>query len=178
MAMTLQEATDHLIANDPRFEVTRKTIRGVDYPVMKNAPQELRTLFQQHRATHEDGAAEYLIYQDDRWTYDEYLTEANRLSDVLKNELGISRGDKVALAMRNYPEMVIGFLAIINIGAVVVFLNSWWTTEELDYALADSGAMAPLAPPRDQVPPVLYELRDTEGLCELLLADGHARKAA
>ena len=161
MAMTLQEATDHLIANDPRFELTTKIIRGVDYPVMKNAPLELRSLFQEHRATHDDGAADYLIYQDDRWTYDEYLTEANRLSDVLKNELGISRGDKVALAMRNYPELLTGFLAIINIGAVVVFLNSWWTTEELDYALKDSGAklvfadgerierLSPLAESRD-----------------------------
>jgi hypothetical protein len=36
-------------------------------------------------------------------------------------------------------------------------------------ALSDSGAMMPLAPARDLVPPVLYELRDTEGVCELLL---------
>jgi len=36
-------------------------------------------------------------------------------------------------------------------------------------ALSDSGAMTPLAPARDLVPPVLYELRDTEGVCELLL---------
>jgi hypothetical protein len=38
-------------------------------------------------------------------------------------------------------------------------------------ALSDSGAMMPLSPARDLVPPVLYELRDTEGVCELLLAD-------
>jgi hypothetical protein len=37
-------------------------------------------------------------------------------------------------------------------------------------ALSDSGAMMPLSPARDLVPPVLYELRDTEGVCELLLA--------
>ena len=37
-------------------------------------------------------------------------------------------------------------------------------------ALSDSGAMMPLIPARDLVPPVLYELRDTEGLCELLLS--------
>jgi hypothetical protein len=36
-------------------------------------------------------------------------------------------------------------------------------------ALSDSGALTPLSPARDLVPPVLYELRDTEGLCELLL---------
>jgi hypothetical protein len=37
-------------------------------------------------------------------------------------------------------------------------------------ALSDSGAMLPLPPARDLVPPVLYELRDTDDLCELLLA--------
>jgi membrane protein YdbS with pleckstrin-like domain len=36
-------------------------------------------------------------------------------------------------------------------------------------ALSDSGAMTPITPARDVVPPVLYELRDTERLCELLL---------
>ena len=36
-------------------------------------------------------------------------------------------------------------------------------------ALSDSGAMMPITPARDVVPPVLYELRDTERLCELLL---------
>jgi hypothetical protein len=37
-------------------------------------------------------------------------------------------------------------------------------------ALSDSGAMLPLSPARDLVPPVLYELRDTDGVCELLLS--------
>jgi hypothetical protein len=37
-------------------------------------------------------------------------------------------------------------------------------------ALSDSGAMGPLSPARDLVPPVLYELRDTDGVCELLLS--------
>lgn len=36
-------------------------------------------------------------------------------------------------------------------------------------ALADSGAMAALLPSRDSVPPVLYELRDVDGLRELIL---------
>ncbi len=36
-------------------------------------------------------------------------------------------------------------------------------------ALSDSGAMTPLTPARDLVPPVLYELRDADGVCKLLL---------
>jgi hypothetical protein len=45
-------------------------------------------------------------------------------------------------------------------------------------ALSDSGAMLPLPPARDLVPPVLYELRDTEGLCELLLGTRELPHAA
>lgn len=37
-------------------------------------------------------------------------------------------------------------------------------------ALSDSGAMMPLSPARDLVPPVLYELRETESVCALLLS--------
>jgi hypothetical protein len=36
-------------------------------------------------------------------------------------------------------------------------------------ALSDSGAMMPITPARDLVPPILYELRDSEHVCELLL---------
>jgi hypothetical protein len=47
-------------------------------------------------------------------------------------------------------------------------------------ALSDSGAMMPITPARDVVPPVLYELRDTERVCELLLErqDPDVREAA
>jgi hypothetical protein len=46
-------------------------------------------------------------------------------------------------------------------------------------ALSDSGALTPLTPARDVVPPVLYELRDTERVCELLLSEAdEVREAA
>ena len=41
--------------------------------------------------------------------------------------------------MRNYPEWVISFAAILSIGAISVSLNAWWTEDELDYAINDSG---------------------------------------
>jgi uncharacterized membrane protein len=45
-------------------------------------------------------------------------------------------------------------------------------------ALSDSGALLPLGPARDLVPPVFYELRDAEQVCELLLPDGERLRAA
>jgi long-chain acyl-CoA synthetase len=55
---------------------------------------------------------------------------------------GIQQGDRVAVGMRNYPEWVIAYWATQCIGAVLVSLNAWWVTEELKYALTDSGARA------------------------------------
>jgi hypothetical protein len=45
-------------------------------------------------------------------------------------------------------------------------------------ALSDSGALMPLSPARDLVPPVLYELRDAERVCELLLPNAERLRAA
>ena len=52
----------------------------------------------------------------------------------------MQNGDRVAIAMRNYPEWSVAFWAAAAAGAVVVPLNAWWTGEELHYGLADSGA--------------------------------------
>ena len=54
-------------------------------------------------------------------------------------------GDRVAVAMRNYPEWVFSFWAAASLGAVVVPLNAWWTGPELAYGLADSGTRVILA---------------------------------
>ncbi len=138
--MTLQQAADHMTSTDPRFTLGRQTIWGSNYAILKNAPENLRAMLKHHRPAHGHGLDDYLVYGDERWTYDEFCRDANRLSDVLSRQMGIKAGDKVALAMRNYPELLIVLMATINIGAVIVFLNGWWTTEELDYALEDSGA--------------------------------------
>lgn len=45
-------------------------------------------------------------------------------------------------------------------------------------ALSDSGAMTPLGPARDIVPPVLYELRDADQVCQLLLPSRDGLRAA
>ena len=58
----------------------------------------------------------------------------------LIDEIGIAPGDRVAIAMRNYPEWPMAFWGAVAAGAVVVPLNAWWTGAELEYGLADSGS--------------------------------------
>jgi len=53
---------------------------------------------------------------------------------------GVKPGERVAIAMRNYPEWVLCFCAITSIGAVAVAMNGHWQSEELVYGLQDCGA--------------------------------------
>jgi long-chain acyl-CoA synthetase len=56
-------------------------------------------------------------------------------------DFGVQKGDRVAIAMRNFPEWSIAFWAAASLGAVVVPLNAWWTGPELEYGLSDSGSV-------------------------------------
>ena len=60
---------------------------------------------------------------------------------------GIRKGDRVGIAMRNLPEWIVSFAAVLSIGAVSVSLNAWWTESELDYAIEDSGLSLLIADP-------------------------------
>ena len=45
-----------------------------------------------------------------------------------------ARATASGIAMRNLPEWVVSFAAILSIGAVSVSLNAWWVEEEIEYA--------------------------------------------
>ena len=50
--------------------------------------------------------------------------------------LGVQRGDHVAILMDNRPEWVVAFLALQQLGATAVGLNTWATPREMEYTLA------------------------------------------
>jgi len=66
------------------------------------------------------------------------LPNASTLSHRLV-EMGIKKGDRVAIVSRNLPQWITSFWAAAICGAVVVPLNAWWSSDELAYGLADSG---------------------------------------
>lgn len=55
-------------------------------------------------------------------------------------DLGVQKGDRVALFMQNCPQFVIGFLSILRAGGIVVPLNPMFKHTELEYELNDSRA--------------------------------------
>ena len=73
------------------------------------------------------GDKDFLVYEDERITFAEHFRTVATLAHALVDRFGITKGDRVAIAMRNLPEWVIAFWASISVGAVVVPLNAWWT---------------------------------------------------
>lgn len=85
-----------------------------------------------------------LIFRRQKTTYAELLATIDRCSTGLAR-LGVSRGDKLALMMRNSPEFVIAYYAAVRLGAVVVPLNFMLKPREVEFILANSGAVGIVA---------------------------------
>lgn len=131
----LDTAIKQLTHADSPWAVEPIEINGVSYFHYPKAPKTLIELLAPGR---EHGDAEFIIYQDERLSYRQFFEQADALAWQLQ-QLGLQKGERVALAMRNYPEWMIAFTAIAYAGGVIVPLNSWGKAEELEYGLRDSG---------------------------------------
>ena len=72
-------------------------------------------------------------------TYKDLYSEVNRFANALK-ELGVNKGDRVGIYMPMVPEIVIGFLAVIKIGAVIIPIFSGFGGHALASRLDIAGA--------------------------------------
>ncbi len=129
-----EEAIADVAAPGQPFEVVEVERDGVTQRVFKNAPNSLRELFDLARGIE----TTFLVFEEEEWTFARVMEEVDALAHALVHHFGIRKGDRVGVAMRNYPEWVVCFAAITSIGAVSVSLNAWWTEGELDYAVHDS----------------------------------------
>ena len=134
--LSITEATALMTAPGQMFETERTTVNGIEMTVWKNAPANLRVVLDMSRG---HGAKDCLVYEDQRVTFEENYRIAATLAHRLVG-LGVAKGDRVAIAARNLPQWAMAFWGAIVVGAVVVPVNAWWTTEELTYGLEDSGS--------------------------------------
>ena len=133
-----EDIQTELVSAGQVFELETVSVHGNPLRVFKNAPRTLREVW---LTAAQRGDIPYLIFDDVVTTFSEADKQVRSLAAWLQAQ-GIQQGDRVAVGMRNYPEWVIAYWATQCIGAVLVSLNAWWVTEELKYALSDSGARA------------------------------------
>ncbi len=110
-------------------------VRGIPMRVFDSAPPNMRVIWEL-AAGHADKP--YIVFEDETYTYAEAHAIVRSLAHVLADAHGVGRGDRVAIAMRNYPEWTFAYWATISLGAAVVGVNAWWTSAELEYGLTDS----------------------------------------
>lgn len=134
---SIRAATERVTARGQPYEVVTAEVDGVKLRVYKNAPANLRGLFEQSLGYAD---RDFYVYRDERYTFGEAYRTAAQVAHRLASVHGISKGDRVAIAMRNYPEWVFSYMGATSMGAVVVAMNAWWSAEELVYGLRDSGA--------------------------------------
>ncbi len=142
------------------------TAEGAPYEITSDASgiktfkQAPANLVEALAPAREHGDREFLIYEGERRSYSDLMREADAIGAALLAR-GIGKGDRVALAMRNYPEWMATFLGVIGIGAVIVPINSWGQPAEIAYMIEDAGARV-----------VFCDQQRYDGIAELMDAAG------
>lgn len=136
MGMTYAEATAMLQAPGGPFELTVERVLGRDVKVYKTRERSMREKVA-NAAVH--GAKEFLIYEDRRITFTEFVELTWGASHVLTDDYDLKRHDRVGILAYNRPEWLIALFGVAAAGGITVGLNGWWTSDELLYGLTDSG---------------------------------------
>ena len=104
----------------------------VDYPEtpMPAVLEETARKYPGHTAT---------IFKDAKLTFREINQAVDRFAAALQ-ELGVKKGDRVAVHLLNMPQFPIAYNAILRVGGIVVPCNPIYTAREMKHQVSDSGA--------------------------------------
>lgn len=128
-------AVQQVTAAGQPYETITVSLKGVDFVAFKNAPINLRDLYEKALAFDSD----FYIYDDERYTYADAWRNAAIVANKLRS-MGYKKGDRIGISLRNYPEWVFAFMGITAAGCVAVAMNAWWSEEEMIYGIEDSGS--------------------------------------
>lgn len=130
----LNAAWAELTAPGAPFEIGETMVRGASLRGFRNAPPTVREVW---LSTLPFAARDYLVYEGERLTYAEAHDLVGRIAAWMSAQ-GVRHGDRIAIAMRNYPEWMLIYWAAVSSGIAVVGMNAWWTAAEMAYAFKDS----------------------------------------
>ena len=119
--------------NKPWFALYDK---GVPYSCIY-PPLSIKQMF--NSCAERNPERDYLIVGDTRLPYGLVNMMARKTANALI-QLGVKKGDRVALMSPNVPQYVIAFEACAKIGAIVVQVNPLAAGPEVDHYIRDSGA--------------------------------------
>ncbi len=133
---SVAEANAILTAPGAPFEMRTQTVAGRSVRTYLAAPPNMREVIDASRSW---GGREFLVYQDERITFDAHWRAVQAFGRVLVQKYGVAKGDRVAVAMRNFPEWSVAAFAAVAIGAIFVPLNAWETGKSLAKMIGGAG---------------------------------------
>jgi long-chain acyl-CoA synthetase len=171
--LSVAAANAQMTAPGQAFEMVEENVMGRTMRVWKNAPQTLRSCLD---LSLNHASADFLVYEDERFTFDHHYRVTAKMAHRLLEE-GVGKGDRVVIAARNLIRWVPSFWSAVVIGAISVPLNAWWTAEELEYGLSDSGASVAVVDEErlERIRPLLDKLPQLRHV--LVISLDHKRRA-
>ncbi|MEU8737409.1 class I adenylate-forming enzyme family protein [Streptomyces halstedii] len=128
-----------------RFELSDDDVLGTRLPVFTHRRRALHEVL---HASAAHGDRDHIVTADRRVTFAEHAAQVASLARVLREEYGIGKGDRVAVAAANSVEWIEAFWATVSIGAVAVGFNAWWSAREMAYGVENAEPALVLADAR------------------------------
>ncbi|MFB7781071.1 non-ribosomal peptide synthetase [Streptomyces bauhiniae] len=148
---------DTLLAELPASEGGVRPLAHQDGTAAHRPPATVPELFTEQVARRPDAVA--VVHEDRQLTYAQLDAAANRIADRLR-ELGIGRGDLVAIRAGRTEALPAGLLGVLKAGAAYLPLDPDYPADRLDFIVADSRAAGELgdaelsAATEDPAPPM------------------------
>ncbi len=80
-----------------------------------------------------------IVFYGRKMNYKELRDQVDRFATAL-HDLGIKKGDKVALLLLNSPQFIIAYMGALKAGATLTAISPVYVSPEIKYQLEDSGA--------------------------------------
>jgi long-chain acyl-CoA synthetase len=80
-----------------------------------------------------------LVFYGRKMTFKELRDHVDRFATAL-HDLGVKKGDKIALLLLNSPQFVIAYMGALKAGATLTAISPVYVSSEIKYQLEDSGA--------------------------------------
>ncbi|KAJ8080081.1 hypothetical protein PM082_016909 [Marasmius tenuissimus] len=168
---TLQECDRIITAPGSVHELETRVVNGRVQRVYKNMWPSLRAFWLWACEEHKDKT--FIVYGSERHTYSQALARSAKAAHMLRAVHGIRKGDRVAIASRNYPEYMVVFWACHLIGAVPVLVNAWLPQDGLVFCIGHTQSKVLIMDPEraDVLAPVVKELSKNGTTTILVLED-------
>lgn len=134
---SMAETLALLTAPGAPFEMAETLALGRRVRSYVRMPSDLRAVFEASRAF---GERDLLIFDGERLSFEAHWRAATAFGRALVERFGVGKGDRVAIAMRNFPEWSICAWGALAVGAVIVPLNAWESSATLALLVEDCGA--------------------------------------